>query len=200
VEAPVAPVGKSNPLTEIEVTLFGQPCLMNGPFPRPTLVLIHEVSPERVPPNASVEQMKKIRAKVLELKNVPMPIEQYREHLRKRLSAKIAFEEALGPAKKQAKGPAESRKALASFLKNLKEHISTLQYAGFEESAKKSLEANQFAWNPTFIEPLREKYEEVIQPETQEEFHKAIRLSKIQYVCTFDDAHADHGSEEAAED
>jgi hypothetical protein len=172
---------------------------MNGPFPRATLVLIHEVSPERVPPNATIDQMKKIRTKVLQLKNVPMPIEQYREHLRKRLSAKIAFAEALGPAKKQASGPTESKKALANFLKNVKEHVSTLQYPAFEEAAKKALEANQFAWNESFTEPLREKYEEVIQPETQEEFHKAIRLSKVQYVCSFDDEHADHGNEETAE-
>lgn len=125
-----------------------------------------------------------------------MPIEQYRDHLRKRLSAKIAFEEALVPAKKtKTTNPTEGKKVLDTFLKNVKEHISTLQFPAFETSAKKSLEANGFTWNAAFIDSLRERYENVIQPEPQEEFHKAIRLSQVQYVCTFDEGD-DHAHDE----
>lgn len=176
-------------LQEIQVTLFGQPCTMSGPFPRATLTLIHEISPEKTPPAASVDLMKKIRTKTNQLKGIPFPIEQYRDHLRKRLSAKIAMEEALAVAKKSKSK--DSRRALDSLLKNLKEHISTLQYPAFETAIKKSFEANAAVWNDFFIDPLRERYDTVIQPETEEEFHKSIRSAKIQYICVFDDG-ADH--------
>lgn len=184
-------------LEEIQVTLFGQPCTMNGPFPRATLTLLHEISPEKVPPTASAELMKKIRTKTTLLKSVPLPIEQYRDHLRKRLSAKIAIEEALAAAKKST--ASDSRRALDSLLKNLKEHISSLHYPVFEAATKKSFEANGSLWNDLFIEPLRERYDAAIQPDTEEEFHKSIRAAKIQYICVFDDG-ADHGYEESEEE
>jgi hypothetical protein len=185
-------------MNEIQVTLFGQPCLMNGPLPKETLTLLHEVSPERVPPTATVDQMKKIREKLARLQSVPMPIEQYREHLRKRLSAKIALEEALTQGAAACKGlkGAESRKALDTLMKNLKEHVPTLQFPAFEAQQRKSLEASGGQWSDAFVEGLRERYEEVIQPETQEEFHKAIRLSRVQYVCSFDESEAGSGGEE----
>lgn len=180
-------------LQEIQVTLFGQPCSMSGPFPRTSLFLLHEISPEKIPPDLTVEQMKRVRTKSGELKGMPMPIEQYRDHLRRRLSAKIAFEEAVTQAKKAA--PKDVRKSLETFLTNLKEHISTLQYPGFVESTKKAFENAGSGWNPPFIAALRERYEGVIQPDTEEEFHKAIRVAKIQYVCAFDDS--DHRADES---
>lgn len=185
-----APTAKPGAVNEIQVTLFGQPCLMNGPLPKETLTLLHEVSPERVPPEATVEQMKKIREKLAKLQGVPLPLEQYREHLRKRLSAKIAIEEALGRNRASRKGlkGAESRKAFDTLMKNLKEHVSTVAFPAFEAQQRKSLEASGWLWSDGFVDGLREKYEEVIQPETQEEFHKAIRLAKIQYVCSFDES------------
>lgn len=171
---------------EIQVTLFGQPCVMNGPFPRASLSQLHEISPEKLPPDLSLDQMKKIRARANDLKGMPLSVEQYRDHLRKRLSAKIAFNEAIGPAKKAK--PDESKKTLETFLKNIKEHISTLQYPAFEEAAKKALEGAGSTWSDAFVTTLRERFETVIQPDTEEEFHRAIRIAKIQYVCVFDDA------------
>lgn len=192
----VTPTESKEKLQEIQVTLFGQPCTMSGPFTRANLTLIHEISPEKIPPAASVDLMKKIRTKTTQLKNIPFVLEQYRDHLRKRLSAKIALEEALAQAKKAK--TADSRKALDSLLKNLKEHISTLTYPQFEGETKKAFEANAAVWNEFFISPLRERFDGVIQPDTEEEFHKAIRTAKIQYVCSFDEG-SDHPSQESAE-
>ncbi len=157
---------------------------MSGPFPKTSLTLLHEISPEKLPPDLTLEQMKKIRTKTSDLKSMSMPIEQYRDHLRKRLSAKIAFEEAITQAKKST----DPKKSLDPFLTNLKEHISTLQYPSFTETTKKAFETAGSAWNDAFVVPLRERYEGVIQPDTEEEFHKAIRAAKIQYVCSFDDS------------
>lgn len=189
--AKTAALAPGEKLQEIQVTLFGQPCTMNGPFPKATLTLLHEISPEKIPPTASIEWMKRIRTKTTLLKNIPFPLEQYRDHLRKRLSAKIAFDEALVQAVKT--NSANARKSLDAFLKNLKEHISTLQYPNFELKTKKLFELNAEVWNDFFTTPLRESYESFIQPDTEEEFHKSIRVSKIQYICSFDDG--EHSSE-----
>ncbi len=187
-----APVGKRDEkLQEIQVTLFGQPCSMSGPYTRPSLSLLHEISPEKIPPDLTVDQMKRIRTKTGDLKGMPMPIEQYRDHLRKRLSAKIAFEEAITQAKKSK----DSRKSLDPFLTNLKEHIPTLQYPGFSETTKKAFETAGGTWTESFIAPLRERFESMIQPDTEEEFHKAIRAARIQYVCAFDDSDHHTGGE-----
>ena len=191
-----APTKSAGNLQEIQVTLFGQPCTMSGPFPRASLSQLHEISPEKITPDLSVEQMKKIRTKTGDLKAMPMAIEQYRDHLRKRLSAKIAFEEAVAPAKKA--GGKDSRKALETFLTNVKEHISTLQYPGFVDATKKAFEAGGATWNEAFLASLRERFEGVIQSETEEEFHKAIRAAKIQYVCAFDDS--DHRAGEVEDE
>jgi hypothetical protein len=182
--APGAPAVPEEKNQEIKVTLFGQPCTMSGPFAKNSLSLLHEISPEKIPPDLTLDQMKKVRAKTGDLKGMPMPIEQYRDHLRKRLSAKIAFEEAVAQAKKSK----EPRKEIDPFLTNLKEHISTLQYAGFAETTKKAFETGGGVWNDAFLTPLRERFEGSIQPDTEEEFHRAIRIVKIQYVCAFDDS------------
>lgn len=181
-------------IQEIPVTLFGQPCTMSGPFPRPVLTSIHEVSPEKISPTAGVEAMKRIRLKTTALKNIPPVLEQYRDHLRKRLAAKIALEEALTQAKKA--NSSDVRSALDSLLKNLKEHISSLSYPAFEESMKKAFDANGAGWNTVFVDHLREKFERLIQPDTEEEFHKAIRVAKIQYVCSLDEGTESSSNEE----
>ncbi len=179
---------------EIRVNLFGQPCTMEGPFTKAQLTSLHEISPEKIPPAASVPQMKSIIAKTTQIKGLPLPVEQYRDHLRKRLSAKIALEEAIQSAKK-AKA-AESRKSLDALLKNLKEHVSSLQYPSFETGVRKLFESNAHHLTELFFEGLRERFEGVIQPDTEEEFHKAIRIAKIQYVCVFDDG--EHSDENEA--
>jgi hypothetical protein len=182
-------------LQEIQVTLFGQPCTMSGPFPKNTLILLHEISPEKIPPDATVARMRQTLKKASELKSLPLPLQQYRDHLRKRLSAKIALEEALTQSGKSA-AKQNPEKALASALANLKEHVSTLQYPAFESKAKAELKARG-SWNESFTQSLRDSFLNQIQPDTEEEFHKAIRLTKIQYVCTFDDGeHGDDGDSE----
>lgn len=188
--APAADATKDSAVQEIQVTLFGQPCTMSGPYPRPALSLLHEISPEKIPPDLTVEQMKRVRTKCSELKGMPMPIEQYRDHLRRRLSAKIAFEEAIAQSKKSK---AKDRRALEPFLTNVKEHISTLQYPAFAGETRKAFESGGSVWSEAFLASLRERFESVIQPDTEEEFHKAIRTVKIQYVCAFDDS--DHRGE-----
>src|SRR5690606_675541 len=152
---------------EIRVNLFGQPCTMEGPFTKPQLTSLHEISPEKIPPAASPAQMKSIIAKTSQIKGFPLPVEQYRDHLRRRLSAKIALEEAIQSAKKGK--TADSRKSLEALLKNLKEHVSSLQYPSFESGVRKQFESNAFLLNDLFFENLRERFESVIQPDTEEE-------------------------------
>lgn len=183
----------ANSKQEIKVTLFGQTCTMSGPYPTATLQWIHEVSPEKVPPDQTLEQMKKVRSKLAGAKSVSPEIDLYRDHLRKRISAKIAFEEAIREAKKKGNTP----KSFEIFMINVKEHITPTLLLSFETSMKKQFAERNSIWEGEFAQALKEKFEESIQPETEEEFHKAIRKSNIQYGCNFDEgADDDHEEEE----
>ncbi len=169
---------------QINVTLFGQPCTMSGPFQRTTLTQIHEISPEKIRPDFNADQMKKIRAKASGAKVGQSQIDTYREHLRKRLSAKIAFSESIDEAKKKS---IKTPQAFKAWLTNLKENIPAEKFEPFHEEVRLLFEKNGEKWSDTYIELLREKYESLIEPDTEEEFHKAIRLAKIQYLCVFDE-------------
>ena len=169
---------------QINVTLFGQPCTMSGPFNRATLTQIHEISPEKIRPDFTAEQMKKVRTKASGKKVGQTQIDNYREHLRKRLSAKIAFNESIEEAKKKS---IKTPQAFKAWLTNLKENIPSEKFDTFYEEARSLFEKNGEKWSDTYIELLRGKYEALIEPDTEEEFHKAIRLAKIQYLCAFDE-------------
>ncbi len=169
---------------QINVTLFGQPCTMSGPFTRAILTQIHEISPEKIRPDFNAEQMKRVRTKASGAKVGQTQIDTYREHLRKRLSAKIAFSESIDEAKKKS---IKTSQAFKAWLTNLKENIPAEKFELFHQDARSLFEKNGEKWSETYIELLREKYEALIEPDTEEEFHKAIRLAKIQYLCTFDE-------------
>ncbi len=179
---------------EIKVTLFGQACTMSGPFPTATLQWIHDVSPEKVPPDQTLDQMKKTRTALSGAKNISPEIDLYRDHLRKRISAKIAFEEAVREAKKKG----NNLKSFETFMINVKEHINPLQLSAFESAMKKTFAERNSTWDGDWITLLKEKFSESIQPETEEEFHKAIRKANIQYGCNFDDGADDAEDEEEA--
>lgn len=170
---PVVFAAKKN---EIPVTLFGQNCSLEGPYSKDVLKMIHEISPEKISPTLTVDQMKKMRTKIAQVKNVHPLIESYKDHLSKRLAALIAFAESI-----------KSTKDIDSFLKNVKEHISVLQYENFKSEAQKILEKSKNKWDETFKQELKLKYETVIEPETEEEFHRATRQASVQYICNFDE-------------
>lgn len=177
---------------EIKVTLFGQSCMMNGPFQKSTLQWIHDISPEKLPPELTLDQMKKVRSKLASPTSVSPEIDLYRDHLRKRVSARIAFAEAVREAKKKG----NNAKSFDTFMVNVKEHINPIQLSSFETSMRKVFAERSLTWNDEWVGVLKERYEGVIQPETEEEFHKAIRKANVQYSCDFDESSDDREEDE----
>lgn len=182
---------------QINVTLFGQPCTMTGPFSRAVLTQIHEISPEKIRPDFTTEQMKKIQNKASGPKVGQTQVDAYRDHLRKRLSAKIAFNEVIDEAKKKS---IKTPQAFKAWLINLKENIPAEKFDSFHTEARALFEKNAETWNESTIEGLREKYENLIEPDTEEEFHKAIRVANIQYLCAFDEGSDPNNGRDEEED
>ena len=165
---------------EIPVTLFGQNCTLEGPYTKDVLKMIHEISPEKLPPTLSTDQMKKIRQKISKLKPTHPAIDTYKDHLSKRLAAMIAFSENI-----------KGTQNLEIFIKNVKEHVLDLQFESFKQEAKKISDKSKGKWDESFKQELKLKYDTVIQPDTEEEFHRAARQANLQYICNFDEGESD---------
>ena len=182
--------------SEITVTLFGQTCTLSGPVSKGVLENLHGISPEKVPPIPTLAELKGIRNHLSQLKTISPEIDQYKDHLRKRINAKIAFEESLQAAKKKG----NPQKSLDEFLVNIKEHVANHQVESFETAVRRNFQDQKKTWSPEFISLLRDRFENVIQPDPEEEFHKAIRLSQIEYTCNFDETNDADDENDEVED
>jgi hypothetical protein len=161
---------------EIRVTLFGQPCVLEGPSEPGELQLIHSISPEQIYPNgtptlaaSSAASLKAALAK-LEKGGMPAQLDHYRDRLTRRLEAQVAFVTAADAAKKQKK-PALVDKAVAQGCKG-----------ALKKKAALTSEA---------LESLFEAYNDCIEAEPEEDFHRAIQKMGIQYSCAFDEKEGD---------
>ncbi len=164
------------PKKEIKVTLFGQPCVLAGPADETTLQLVHSISPEQIYPNGTptlastrASELKSVLAK-LDKGGIPAPLDHYRERLSRRLSAQIEFIDAVDAAKKQKK-PALIDKAVSQ---NCKGSLKKKAALGSEQ-----------------LEALFESYNDCIEAEPEEDFHRAIQRMGIQYSCAFDERESD---------
>ncbi len=91
--------------SQIQIILFGQPCMLQGPFDSKALQEIHSISPEEIYPttpgkNANLEQARKALEKIRALKSLPAALTPYRDRLIKRLEAQLNFFTALNTYKK----------------------------------------------------------------------------------------------------
>ncbi|MBC7690388.1 MAG: hypothetical protein H7222_01350 [Methylotenera sp.] len=165
--------------SEIKVTLFEQPCLLSGPVDRSILTAIHSISPEKIPVLQSPEQLKKALETLRGVQGLPAAVDQYKEHLKKRMMALIAFQDSIGAARKKAN--------IDLFLANVREHVFESKVKDFETQARKISEKTSTPWSGAFVDQLKTLYESVVQPHPEEEFHRAIQISNIHYTCAFDD-------------
>lgn len=185
---------------EIKVKLFGQLCLLKGPFPESTLKIIDTVSPAQViaiPENLSLEEgltessLRDALARLQNAENLPSELGVYQDKLTSRLKALLKFFEGLKPESKSQKpktreaillesvekaiqytppGPLHNKfKALAKELPNTRARVKA-------NSSLKGIEAQ-----------LLEIYLKLITPEPEEEFHRALRVLNVHYVCSFDE-------------
>lgn len=182
---------KSEKTYDLQVSLFGQPCLLQGPFETATLKIIHEISPEQIPAVFSYRSpetlslLKKTRAKLTSPTKTPPAFDNYRDHLMKRIEAQIAFAEGLRAAKKNHK--------LSLFITAIQPHVLEHNQKTFETLSKKLLENKQLSLSSDqaetidSIDQLGQSYNDLIESNPEEDFHAAARKLKIKYNCSFDE-------------
>jgi hypothetical protein len=190
----------TSPHTETHVNLLGQPCLLEGPYDGATLRAIHAIGPAQLypvlsvsEPGQSVEEAKQTLNKIRTTANLPSLLDRYRDKLGKRIEAQIAFLEVVPSAQKT--------KDLSTFIKVGKRAIrppGLQQFEGLINKLKtasnaKGPKTNTVSYQES-VEQIFDLYNDKIEPDPEEEFHRAIKKLNIQYRCSFEDAEA--GAEE----
>jgi hypothetical protein len=177
---------KTTPQTQIHVTLLGQPCLLQGPLDESTLKTIHAIGPAQLypslstsDPSSSKSEAKKAFEKIKTTSNLPSLLDRYREKLLKRLEAQIAFFDNLGAVIKT-----HHSTALQKIGKKYIRH----DFNQFQELLKKidkpSKKSEPFR---ELLDQIFDSYNDRIEPDPEEEFHRAIKRLNIQYMCSFDE-------------
>ncbi|MCM2324019.1 MAG: hypothetical protein NDJ90_12235 [Oligoflexia bacterium] len=183
------------PGTQIKVTLFGHPCVLQGPTDVATLNAIHSVSPEQTYTiflmedvrKDSAQQLKDNVEKLKKASPLPAALKRYRDALIRRLTSQIAFVEGLQAA--------QAEKKSAPLLAAVRPQLQGKNSKAFEEAAKKLDRAGA---EPALYEQLLELYGELIEPDPEEEFHRAIRALQVQYSCSYGEVQErEAGAEEA---
>lgn len=176
---------------QIHVTLFGQPCTLEGPqtIDVPTLKLIHAISPEQLYPgfdlNGKASAFRSALDKLRSSKGLPDEFDTYRDRLTKRLQAQAAFLSGLAES--------ERVKRAEPLLSATREYISSETRQKAMETGAKKLETNlNAAQRKEIAEQLFNTFSEAMPSDPEEDFHQAIHRLKIQYVCTFEESGSDH--------
>jgi predicted RNase H-like nuclease (RuvC/YqgF family) len=181
------PIAKPN-TKEIRVTLFGQPCQLQGSLDESVLKLIHSVSPAQLypshaqsSPNEAKNNTRRALEKLRSLRGLPPELDRYRDRLARRLEAQTAFFDGIEASRSSHKAE--------PLLSLTKRYIAEKSDKKFEALAKKieSKPANI----AELTEQLLDLYNDGIEPDPEEEFHRAIRRLKVEYVCSFDDVEED---------
>lgn len=173
--------------TEVHVTLLGQPCLIQGPFVELILKSIHSIGPAQIYPTlslqnipVSLEQSRKALEKIRLSSSLHSLLDRYREKLRKRLEAQVAFMTAL----------LQSQKVNQSIvlLKTASQYLQGRDLRTFEGLLKKNhLSEKANLTNAENLDSLFDLFNEAIEPDPEAEFHRAIKKLGIQYICSFEE-------------
>mgnify|MGYP001596819918 CR=1 FL=1 len=165
---------------EIKVTLFGQPCIMEGPFLATTLREIHAISPEQVPAKQNLATLKNTIVHVKQTKGVPSQLDAYRARLLRRLEAQFTFLEQYVVLKRTGNANA--------FLEAVTPHLSSGAAPFKTKFAEMAAKAPPKKWKKTDLEELTNIFELGIEPYPEEAFHQSIDRLKVRYNCSFDEA------------
>lgn len=172
--------------TEIHVSLFGQPCDLQGPLDEPKLRIIHSLSPEQIYPDMGETPLASapVRKSIDKLKAVgsasgaPASLDRYRERLSKRLDAQLAMLEAFDAFKKSGK--------LALVYAASKAKLPARRQKEFDAAVRKAEAAKTLGKSAT-LESLLDTYNDGIEADPEEEFHRAIQKLGVQYTCSFEE-------------
>jgi hypothetical protein len=184
-------IAQTSGMHSIRVTLFNQPCSLEGPVEDQVLKAIHAISPDQVYPTFEPgEKYSKVKSALEKLhasKSVPSGLDLYREQLGKRLDAQAVF----------LKGLEESlsKKNSQPLLASTKALIPEGKTKPFEASAKKLDTKLSPVQRKEVLEQLFAAFSETLPSDPEEEFHKAIHRMKVQYNCSFEESGADDSAE-----
>lgn len=162
----------------LQVNLFGQPCVLQGAESESILRAVHAISPEQFPDIGSSEDARLALRKIRKAGTVPTALDAYREQLTKRLEAQLAFFDGLETAQNTQK--------IQPLLSATKSVLKLRAQPEFEKATQK-VAAALLARNADARDQLLDTFNQGIEPDPQEEFHRVIRRIGIQYVCAFEE-------------
>jgi hypothetical protein len=185
-------------MSEIKVELFNQPCLLQGPADLSVLRQIHAISPEQLfPPShdkASVKNQQDTFRKSLRYmkSNVKLPQEfqKYTQRMERRLEAFVALFDGLEKMKKT-----QNTKELITAVGSHFQNKTGNEFTKIVNELKPNLKEVS---NDT-LDTLKQAIKNGIEPDSEEDFHKALLRAGIQYNCAMDEKSDEKGSEDSAE-
>lgn len=172
----------SKTTTKIRVELFKQPCDLHGPFDETTLRAIHAISPERIYPAetdsgapVSASAVQKAIDQLRSSSGFPAALDRYKEKLIRRFEAQLAFYTGMAAAKKTH--------TAAPLLALTRKYFNGKPADDFVALSKK-IETEK----KENSEALLDLYNEKIEPDPEEEFHRVIQKLDVQYDCFFEES------------
>ncbi|MEK6578745.1 MAG: hypothetical protein AABZ55_05915 [Bdellovibrionota bacterium] len=166
--------------SQLDVTLFGQPCLLQGPLDKSKLQAIHSISPEQALPayenRLSSESTRVALLKVKKIAGLPAAVDLYKEKLVRRLEGQVAFLEALDSSR--------SAKNLTPIISIIEKLLSPDKRKEVEAKIKK-LDPSRLFSND-LIEPIFQAFSDAIEPDPEDLFHRGIKKIGVQYICSFE--------------
>ncbi len=174
---------QAQPATRISVTLFGQPCVLEGPLGAAELKAIHAISPEEIcspfSPERTIEETRKAMDR-LKTAGLPSGLDRYRDRLTKRLKAELAFLESLQDSRK--------KKSPQALITATHDFVFQGKRKELEASARAFVAAVDASGRWQQQTQLFDLYNESIDARPDDEFHRAIRTMNVQYLCSFEEA------------
>lgn len=163
--------------SEVPVTLFGNKCVMSGPFESSVLERIHSISPERIPPALSSKQIQDtlIRLEQVQKNEIPAQFSVYLQRSKSRLQALSGFYHGLDLAKKAGK--------IQPLIESTHGFMPPSAYAEFDLAAEK---LSKDYGNIILRDQLLDVYQRKIEPDPEAEFHRTTKKLKIRYNCNFE--------------
>ena len=160
---------------EISVSLFHQNCKMSGPLSQSLLKSIHAISPDQLTSGETSALLRNSLAQLQKASGIPAALDRYREKMAKYLEANISFYDGVERATKSGK--------VEPFLEITRKYMNGSPRTEFETTAKKVGVKN--------LDSLRDPFNELAQPNPEEEFHRAIRKMKLKYDCSYEEDDAE---------
>ncbi len=174
-------------LHEIKVELFNQPCLLQGPIETSVLRKIHAISPEQIfPPSLERSSLKiqqeSIRKSLKLIKTnikLPQEFQKYTQRMERRLEAFNALFDGLEKIKKTN----DTKDLFTSVSPHFQNKSALEEFSKIMSELKPKLKEI----SEETLDQIKQSIKNGIEPDSEEDFHKALLRASIQYNCSMDE-------------